>query len=106
MAGRVGGEEFCVVLPGANLAEAASIAERIRVRINTKELLLVAGQTIKISASFGVSCAHERHDYDFEHLQSIADGRLYKAKENGRNQVYTRDRSVHQGNSAISYKHC
>ncbi|MRT55697.1 cellulose biosynthesis regulator YedQ [Enterobacteriaceae bacterium RIT693] len=106
VAGRVGGEEFCVVLPGANLAEAASIAERIRVRINTKELLLVAGQTIKISASFGVSCAHERHDYDFEHLQSIADGRLYKAKENGRNQVYTRDRSVHQGNSAISYKHC
>ncbi|MFB5743600.1 cellulose biosynthesis regulator diguanylate cyclase DgcQ [Cedecea sp. P7760] len=91
VAGRVGGEEFCVLLPGTNLPAAAKVAERIRLRIHTKELLLMAGETIKISASFGVSCAHERHDYDFEHLQSIADRRLYKAKQNGRNQVCTQD---------------
>lgn len=101
VAGRVGGEEFCVVLPGANLAAAAGVAERIRVRINNKELLLMAGQSIKISASFGVSCAHERHDYDFEHLQSIADGRLYKAKQNGRNQVCAADSSAGPDSSGV-----
>lgn len=91
VAGRVGGEEFCILLPGTNLPAAAKVAERIRVRIHTKELLLMADETIKISASFGVSCAHEHHDYDFEHLQSIADRRLYKAKQSGRNQVCTQD---------------
>jgi diguanylate cyclase (GGDEF)-like protein len=89
--GRVGGEEFSVVLPGATLQEAASVAERIRARISSKELLLRQGETIKISASFGVSTADEYSDYDFERLQSYADQRLYKAKKAGRNQVRARD---------------
>ncbi len=90
VAGRVGGEEFCVVLPGATLDEAAQIAERIRARISSKELLLKQGNTLKISASFGVSCAEELRDYNFERLQSCADQRLYKAKQAGRNQVCIR----------------
>jgi diguanylate cyclase (GGDEF)-like protein len=40
VAGRVGGEEFCVVLPGIALEEAGEIAERIRSRINSKEILV------------------------------------------------------------------
>ena len=35
----------------------------------------------------GVSCAQEKGNYDFEQLQSIADARLYLAKQRGRNQV-------------------
>lgn len=91
VAGRVGGEEFCIVLPGATIDDAALAAERIRARISNKELLLKLGVTVKISASFGVSSAQEYGDYDFERLQSYADQRLYKAKQAGRNQVCAHD---------------
>lgn len=89
IAGRVGGEEFCIVMPGASHADAARIAERIRLRIYRKEILITAGQVLRISASFGIASASEHDDYDFEHLQSLADKRLYMAKQSGRNQVCT-----------------
>lgn len=91
VAGRVGGEEFCVVLPGVALPEAAALAERIRARIVSKEILVKKSVTTRISASFGVSCAHEKGNYNFEQLQSIADDRLYQAKQQGRNRVVWRD---------------
>lgn len=91
LAGRVGGEEFCVVLPGVALPEAAAIAERIRSRINSREILVQKSTTLRISASFGVSCAHEKGNYEFEQLQSIADTRLYQAKQGGRNQIVWQD---------------
>jgi len=91
VAGRVGGEEFCIVLPDTTLEEAVKVAERIRVRINTKELLLKKGHSTRISASFGVSNSLEFNDYDFERLQSYADHRLYKAKQDGRNRVCSHD---------------
>ena len=91
IAGRVGGEEFCIVLPGTLLPEAVAIAERIRERLSSKEILVRQDTTIRISASFGVSCAVQERDYDFEHLQSIADRRLYQAKQAGRNRVSSSD---------------
>lgn len=91
VAGRVGGEEFCVVLPGAGPEEAMRIAERIRERINDREILVKKSQTARISVSIGVSSARESGHYDFEQLQSIADARLYQAKQRGRNQVVGQD---------------
>ncbi|MDF7760099.1 cellulose biosynthesis regulator diguanylate cyclase DgcQ [Kosakonia cowanii] len=91
VAGRVGGEEFCILLPGRTLGEAAEIAERIRQRIASKEILIHKHTTIRISASLGVSEASESESYDFEYLQSIADRRLYRAKHNGRDQVCAED---------------
>ncbi|HCR9768615.1 TPA: cellulose biosynthesis regulator YedQ [Citrobacter koseri] len=91
LAGRVGGEEFCIVLPGTTLVQAAQIAERIRQRVNDKEILIAKGTTLRISASLGVSGVQENGDYDFEQLQSLADRRLYLAKQAGRNQVCVRD---------------
>ena len=76
-----------MVLPGIVLEEAAEIAERIRSRINSKEILVKKSTTVRVSASLGVSCAQEKGNYDFEQLQSIADARLYLAKQCGRNQV-------------------
>lgn len=87
IAGRVGGEEFCIVVPGMLLPGAITLAERIRERLNSKEILVRQNTTIRVSASFGVSCAVQEQDYDFEHLQSIADRRLYQAKQAGRNRV-------------------
>lgn len=91
IAGRVGGEEFCVLLPGSTLEDAAHVAERIRVRISSKEILVQKTQTIRISASLGVSSALETDNYDFQYLQSVADSRLYLAKRSGRNQVRSTD---------------
>ncbi|MDV5357147.1 cellulose biosynthesis regulator diguanylate cyclase DgcQ [Enterobacter asburiae] len=91
VAGRVGGEEFCILLPDCPLGEAVTIAERIRQRIASKEILIHKHTTIRISASLGVSEALKEASYDFEHLQSVADRRLYRAKHNGRNQVCARD---------------
>ncbi|EFI8907037.1 cellulose biosynthesis regulator YedQ [Escherichia coli] len=91
VAGRVGGEEFCVILPGASLTEAAEVAERIRLKLNEKEMLIAKSTTIRISASLGVSSSEETGDYDFEQLQSLADRRLYLAKQAGRNRVFASD---------------
>lgn len=91
VAGRVGGEEFCVILPGASLTQAAEVAERIRLKLNEKEMLIAKSTTIRISASLGVSSSEETGDYDFEQLQSLADRRLYLAKQAGRNRVFASD---------------
>lgn len=91
VAGRVGGEEFCVVLPETTLAQAECIAERIRRRLNEKEILVAKSTTLRISASLGVSGSQETGDYDFEQLQSLADRRLYRAKQSGRNRVCVTD---------------
>lgn len=91
IAGRVGGEEFCIVLPETSLEQARVVAERIRESINAREILVGKKQTIRVSASLGVCCSEELYQYDFEHLQSIADSRLYQAKKGGRNRVSTED---------------
>ncbi len=91
IAGRVGGEEFCIVLPGTSLAQAEVIAERIRDSINSREILIARKQTIRVSASLGVCSSEELEQYDFQHLQSVADKRLYQAKTGGRNQVCAKD---------------
>lgn len=91
IAGRVGGEEFCIVLPETSLEQAKVIAERIRESIFSREILIGRNQTLRVSASLGVCSSEELQRYDFQHLQSIADGRLYQAKQGGRNRVCAED---------------
>ena len=91
IAGRVGGEEFCIVLPGMGKAAACARAESIRQRINSREILIGKSTTLRISASLGVSSSDDKGMYEFEYLQSIADKRLYFAKQNGRNRVSCQD---------------
>lgn len=83
--GRIGGEEFVVLLPQASMQDAAVLAERYRGAI---EKLDIAADdlTIKVTASFGVACI----DVTGETLtQAInrADAALYRAKSRGRNCV-------------------
>lgn len=87
LVGRVGGEEFCIVLPDTSLEEACAVAERIRRRINAREILLGGNKALRVSASLGVSASDEQGVYGIEHLQSIADKRLYRAKQLGRNRA-------------------
>ncbi|WP_338028929.1 diguanylate cyclase [Franconibacter helveticus] len=79
------------MLPGATVAEAERVAERIRARLNAREILVAQNKTLRISGSLGVSGAKEEGNYDFELLQSVADGRLYRAKQSGRNRVCAHD---------------
>ncbi len=91
LAGRVGGEEFCIVMPDTTLQVAIAIAERIRIRIYSREILLCNDTSLRISASLGVSSSDDSAGFNFENLQSAADHRLYLAKQNGRNQVCFKD---------------
>jgi diguanylate cyclase (GGDEF)-like protein len=78
---RWGGEEFLLVLPGADLAAARALAERIRVAVETLPTHTVAGVTI----SAGIATFDE--DYNFDATLRVADRRLYQAKAAGRNCV-------------------
>ena len=82
--GRFGGEEFIVVLPGANDGDAFSVAERIRLRIKEKAVD-VEGISISFTASQGVATSNG--DTTVDEMIAMADQALYRAKENGRNRV-------------------
>jgi diguanylate cyclase (GGDEF)-like protein len=81
--GRVGGEEFTLVLPGINLDDAAALAESVRVEIFSTPFSTPAGRIV--SASFGVSWSTQ--DATFDNAYGRADQALYEAKRGGRNRV-------------------
>ncbi|WLS80955.1 cellulose biosynthesis regulator diguanylate cyclase DgcQ [Erwinia pyri] len=91
VAGRVGGEEFCLVLPETGLKEAMEVAGRVRQKLASKEVLIESTLTLTITASLGVASSEEQQLCQFESLQSVADSRLYQAKTAGRNQVCGED---------------
>lgn len=91
VAGRIGGEEFCIVLPETTLADARAVAERIRIRLAAKTILVSCNSTFNITLSAGVTGSEEQGDYHAESLQATADRRLYLAKTGGRNRVVAED---------------
>ncbi len=84
IAGRVGGEEFCILVWNANEAIAAGLAERLRVRTNALEIGERAFD-VRLTASFGV--AQQVNGEGYRALFARADGALYASKEAGRNRV-------------------
>jgi diguanylate cyclase (GGDEF)-like protein len=84
---RYGGEEFCIVLPGATLEQARAVAERMRVDIAERANLAVRSIDITtITSSFGVASITEGATR-VEELIDQADNALYDSKEGGRNKV-------------------
>ena len=84
--GRLGGEEFAILLHGVELGVATRLAEDCRVRIasiDTRE----SSHAFAITASFGVSVT-SLSGYDLARLLAHADKSLYRAKREGRNRVY------------------
>lgn len=82
LAGRYGGEEFMVVLPGADEAEAMQAAERIRRRITN----LPTKASANVTASIGVALFPDSAE-EADALVKTADRALYRAKRQGRDQV-------------------
>ena len=87
--GRMGGEEFCAVLPNTGLAAAGLVAEKLR-RAVTAGITPYAGDSITVTASFGVA-ALTQSDEDFAALLQRADAALFRAKTAGRDRITVSD---------------
>lgn len=83
--GRIGGEEFSILLPDTGLSGAAQVAERLRAEIEAEAMHTRSG-LLNITVSIGVATYNDRTD-SLEKLLKAADVGLYAAKEAGRNQV-------------------
>ncbi|MBB3459775.1 PleD family two-component system response regulator [Rhizobium sp. BK377] len=87
LACRYGGEEFVVVMPDTSPEIAAAVAERLRAAIeSTPFLLKSSGETLNITASFGIS-SRIASVITPDQLMKQADLALYEAKNTGRNRV-------------------
>jgi len=88
MVGRLGGEEFGILMPMTDLHEAARVIERLRSEID-HSVMSDHGEQIHYTASFGlVSTSQLSEQQGLAHLMKMADAALYAAKQQGRNRVY------------------
>ncbi|MBO1254377.1 GGDEF domain-containing protein [Alteromonas sp. 5E99-2] len=82
--GRLGGEEFCVLMEDCDALQAQEFAESCRAEI--EKILKEERLSIKVTASFGVSDTHITQ-YSFKSLYNSADQAMYIAKRKGKNRV-------------------
>jgi diguanylate cyclase (GGDEF)-like protein len=83
LAYRIGGEEFLVLLPGADREQAEAMAERLRQGVQADTV----GGGLRVSMSFGVSASSRDQAFDYQRISEQADAALYQAKRLGRNRV-------------------
>lgn len=86
MAGRIGGEEFAILLPETGETVARPVAERIRARMEQAKIASANGHCM-VTVSIGVTQAKDEDD--LESLLRRVDDALYAAKQGGRNRVVT-----------------
>ena len=86
LAYRVGGEEFLIVLPGAETRKCAAIAEDLRRALAADTV----GDGTTLTISFGVSASARGAGFDYARVFAAADEALYEAKSEGRNRVCER----------------
>lgn len=84
LVGRIGGEEFAVLLPGVRDEEGRLLAERLRMALEVSEIPTTAG-IVRITISIGMARLDEHTPS--KDILAAADAALYRAKHNGRNRV-------------------
>jgi two-component system, cell cycle response regulator len=89
LAGRLGGEEFLIIMPDTELDRAYQVAERLRACIAADEFQVNGQHKIRVTASVGLATL-ERADDTPETLFKRADEALYGAKRSGRNKVMSK----------------
>lgn len=83
LAGRFGGEEFLMILPGMDQAEAVKIADAVREGCHNTKLKAPSGEDISFSTSIGIAVLNDKAE-DRTLLLQRADDALYAAKDGGR----------------------
>jgi diguanylate cyclase (GGDEF)-like protein len=84
---RMGGEEFLVICPGTPLDGALQLAERIRLAVESNQVVSAAFTQGKVTISLGVSCTTMSGVDSIDWLLKFADEGVYFAKRTGRNRV-------------------
>jgi diguanylate cyclase (GGDEF)-like protein len=95
LAYRVGGEEFLILLPGADSRECARIAEELRGAVAADTV----GDGTSLTISFGVAASARGAGFDYQRVFAAADEALYEAKSDGRNRVCERPPVVFAGSN-------
>lgn len=85
IAGRLGGEEFAVLLPDTTLTQGLEVAERLRAAMAARRVQLADGGAVGCTVSIGA--AAQRADEGIEGMLNRADRALYAAKRAGRDRV-------------------
>jgi len=80
---RLGGEEFCCMLPGITAEKALAVAGRICTELETAQIA-VPGGAVRVTVSVGVASTEDA-GYEFDELLAAADAAVYEAKARGRN---------------------
>ena len=88
---RLGGEEFGVLLHATNSFQAGVTAERIRKAVEDEVIITRSGEQTRFTVSIGVCTLIPHVGVEHNYIVEEADKALYKAKENGRNQVQVAD---------------
>lgn len=91
--GRLGGEEFSALLPATNANQALEVAERLRQAIDNTAVKLEDGSLVHCTVSIGLATIRTEGD-ELGTLLKRADVALYKAKNSGRNRVFTEDQTI------------
>ena len=84
--GRLGGEEFAILLPETGAESASEVAERLRTSLANTTVPMEKDPPLHFSVSIGVTTLMSRDD-TFDALLNLADNALYEAKGSGRNKV-------------------
>jgi diguanylate cyclase (GGDEF)-like protein len=84
---RYGGEEFAVILPGADVEGALRVDRRLREALARDPYVFAKGHSNVINYSAGIACAQGASDFTFKGIVEDADRALYAAKRNGRNRT-------------------
>ncbi len=84
--GRMGGEEFAVLLPETGVEQALEVAERLREKLASASVATEGGLAIRFTVSIGVTCMKSKNE-NMDVLLMNADKALYVAKKTGRNKV-------------------
>jgi two-component system, cell cycle response regulator len=85
--GRVGGEEFLLVLPNCDSRAGMAVASRLRIRIAAAPIAHETGPPVQVTLSLGVASTDQFSGATKEQLLRAADAAMYRAKRAGRNRV-------------------